>query len=68
VDHPAKELDSGTKASLAFFGDLGSARQLAKHNIVGKLLTIAGWQPAVPRERRFGNRRSLLFPPRQGKR
>jgi hypothetical protein len=23
---------------------------LAKHNIVGKLPTIAGWQPALPRQ------------------
>jgi hypothetical protein len=52
----------------SFFWGSGERRQLAKHNIVGKLPTIAGWQPALPRERRFGNRRSLLFPPRQGKR
>jgi hypothetical protein len=67
VDHPAKELDSGTKASLVFLGSR-ERWQLAKHNIVGKLPTTASWQPALPRERRFGNRRSLLFPPRQGKR
>ncbi len=27
---------------------------LAKHNIIGKLPTIAGWQPALPRQDCFG--------------
>jgi len=38
----------------SFFEESGEHRQLAKHNIVGKLPTIAGWRRALPRERRFG--------------
>src|SRR5438067_12633389 len=32
----------------------GEGWQLAKHNIVGKLPTIAGWQPALPSQNCFG--------------
>ena len=32
----------------------GEGWQLAKHNIVGKLPTIAGWQPALPSQYCFG--------------
>jgi len=54
MNHPAKELDSRRKASGVLFGK-GERRQLAcgvwqlaKHNIVGKLPTIAGKLPALP--------------------
>jgi len=42
VDHPAKELDSRTKASVVFW-ESEERWQLAKHNILDKLPTIAGW-------------------------
>jgi hypothetical protein len=38
----------------SFLCGSGERWQLAKHNIVGKLPTIAGWQPARPREPCFG--------------
>ena len=36
-----------------------SVWQLAKHNFVGRLPTIAGWQPALPRQDCFGETRAL---------
>ena len=76
VDHPAKELDSGTKANIVFLGIWGARaacqtqhrRQAADDCRLRSPRKPCFCETPFVVARRFGNRRSLLFPPRQGKR